>query len=111
MRYDTPIFTVKAGETVKMWFANDDYMPHNLVIGMPGSGDAIGDAADAMGGDGFAAEFIPDTDQIIAATDLLSYENHQLIEFTAPSEPGDYDVICTFPGHRTTMKGIMRVVE
>ena len=111
MRYDTPIFTVKAGETVKMWFANDDYIPHNLVIGLPGSGDAIGDAADAMGGDGFAAEFIPDTDQIIVATDLLSYENHQLIEFTAPSEPGDYDVICTFPGHRTTMKGIMRVVE
>jgi azurin len=96
---------------VKIHFANDDYMPHNLIVGQPGSTDEIGAAADALGADGFAAAFIPETDKIIVASDLLSHEKYQVIEFRAPTEPGDYDVLCTFPGHRVTMNGVMRVVQ
>ena len=100
MRYDTPSFTVRAGEPVKLWFANDDYSPHNLVVGLPGSGESIGVAADQLGADGFAVAFIPEHEDILVASELLNHEDHQVIEFTAPSEPGDYAVICTFPGHR-----------
>jgi lysophospholipase L1-like esterase/azurin len=109
MRYDTQVFTVTAGEAVKIWFSNDDYAPHNLIIGQPGSADAIGSAADGLGADGFAAAFVPDTDQILVASDLLDHQKVQVIEFTAPAQPGDYDVLCTFPGHRGTMNAIMRV--
>ncbi len=110
MRYDTPAFTVTAGESVKLWFANDDFSPHNLVIGTPGSGEAIGAAADALGADGFAAAFIPDHDDVLVASKLLTHEQHELVEFTAPVEPGDYAIICTFPGHRGTMNAVMQVV-
>jgi azurin len=27
----------------------------------------------------------------------------------APTAPGDYDYICSFPGHAALMKGVLRV--
>lgn len=111
MRYDIKSFTVEAGSEVKLWFANPDFMPHNLVIGQPGSAEEIGPAAEALGAQGFALAFIPDNDKIIAHSGLLNYQQSELMEFTAPTEPGDYDFVCTFPGHWTLMRGIMKVVE
>ena len=111
MRYDKPTFQVKPGEKVKIWFQNDDFMPHNLVIGTPGSFDEIGAAADALGADGFNVQFIPESDKILQHTDLLQHEGWQVLEFTAPEEPGVYDVLCTFPGHRHTMNAKMWVIR
>ncbi|MDH3735175.1 MAG: auracyanin family protein, partial [Gemmatimonadota bacterium] len=87
----------------------DDYAPHNLLIVEPGAGDAVGSAADGLGADGFAIGFVPDDDRILVASELLNYQKWQVMEFTAPGEPGDYEILCTFPGHRVTMNGIMRV--
>lgn len=38
-------------------------------------------------------------DQVIAHTDMLGDGETDSITFTAPEEPGEYDYICTFPGH------------
>ena len=54
--------------------------------------------------------FLPDSDKIIAATELLNQSEYQLLEFTAPSNLGDYDYVCTFPNHWQTMRGVMHVV-
>jgi azurin/lysophospholipase L1-like esterase len=110
MRYDLSSFTVRAGETVKIWFENPDYTPHNLVVGMPDSAEEIALAAEALGAVGFAVGFLPDNDKIIAATELLNQSEYQILEFTAPSDPGDYDYVCTFPNHWQTMRGVMQVV-
>ena len=110
MRYDRSSFTVRAGETVKIWFENPDYTPHNLVVGMPNSAEEIALAAEALGAVGFAVGFLPDNDKIIAATELLNQSEYQILEFTAPSDPGDYDYVCTFPNHWQTMRGVMQVV-
>ena len=110
MRFDRPKFAVTAGKTVKIRFTNHDFLPHNLLIVPPGEGEKVGAAADAMGGEGFARGFIPEDYRIIVATDLLSHKGEQIIEFTAPSEPGVYDIICSFPGHRATMNGKMTVL-
>ncbi len=32
------------------------------------------------------------------------------LRFTAPTEPGEYPFICTFPGHWRIMQGVMKVV-
>jgi len=111
MKFDTASFTVTAGQPVKIWFENPDYSPHNLVIGLPDSAPGIAAAAEGLGPLGFALGFLPDDDRVIAATDLLNYQEVQVIEFTAPSEPGDYDFLCTFPKHWLTMRGVMRVVN
>jgi len=111
MRYDQETFTVSAGKPIRIRFVNDDYTPHNLIISTPGSAAEIGAAADRLGADGFARRFIPTSDKILAATDLLNHQKSQVLELRAPSTPGDYDVLCTFPGHRQTMRGVMRVVK
>jgi azurin len=111
MRFDTTEFTVRAGETVKIWFENPDYSPHNLIIGEPGSAAEIAAAAEGLGPIGFAVGFLPDNDQIIAASELLYHREYQVIEFTAPTDPGDYDFLCTFPNHWQTMRGVMQVVN
>ena len=111
MRFDIADFTVKPGQSVKIWFENPDYMPHNLIIGEPGSAEEIGMAAEALGAVGFAVGFLPTSDKIIAASELLNHREYQVLEFTAPTTVGDYDFLCTFPNHWRTMQGLMRVVE
>ncbi|MDF1800014.1 MAG: GDSL-type esterase/lipase family protein [Planctomycetota bacterium] len=110
MLYDVTKITVKAGEPVKLWFYNPDFMPHNLVVGMPGSAAELGQAAEAMGASGFAKGFVPESDKILAASRLLNNGEAQLLEFTAPTEPGEYVYVCTFPGHWQRMRGVL-VVE
>ena len=47
---------------------------------------------------------------VVARTKLLGPGESDTITFTAPYVPGDYDFICSFPGHATQgMKGIMTV--
>ena len=111
MRYAIGDFTVKAGSPVQIWFYNPDFMPHNLVIGKPGSAELLGPAAEAMGASGFERGFVPDSDLVLTTSRLLNYQESQLLEFTAPTATGDYEFLCTFPGHWKLMRGVMRVVE
>jgi azurin len=32
-----------------------------------------------------------------------------VLEFQAPTEPGDYPFVCTFPGHHLLMRGVVKV--
>ncbi len=111
MMYAKTTFTVKAGQKVKIWFENPDYMPHNLIIGQPKSAESIGNAAEKLGAKGFKNGFVPKHKMIIAATRLLNHKETQVLEFTAPTTPGDYDYLCTFPGHWRMMRGVMKVVK
>lgn len=38
-------------------------------------------------------------DWVIAATDMLGEGESDTITFTVPDEPGEYQFVCTFPGH------------
>ena len=111
MRYELPVYTVGAGQPVRVRFVNDDFTPHNLVIGTPGSREAIGVAADQLGSNGFAQRFIPKSDKILASSDLLNYQKSEVLDFRAPTVPGDYEILCTFPGHRQSMHAVLRVVK
>jgi len=42
---------------------------------------------------------------------MLEAGQKETLEFTAPSKPGDYEFICTFPGHWAVMNGIMKVTQ
>jgi azurin len=114
MRFSPTEFTVAAGSTVTVTLQNIGRMPkeamgHNLVILTMGT-DPIAFAEAAVRHP--ANEYIaPEmSDRVIAATAVLGPGEEQVITFTAPSEPGDYPFVCSFPGHtQAGMRGIMRV--
>ena len=40
----------------------------------------------------------------------MQRDESDTIKFTAPAKPGDYNFVCTFPGHWVRMYGVMLVV-
>jgi azurin len=112
MRFDLNWFAVQAGRSVQIVFTNIDAMPHNLVVGRPGAVEALGTAGAAMPmpADPEAKPFVPDSPLVIEATPLLQDGQTARLAFTAPSEPGEYVYVCTFPGHWMRMYGVMLVV-
>jgi len=111
MKYDVTQFEVKAGEEVELILQNPDFMQHNLVITKPGKKEIVGAAADKMAVDPNAAElnYVPQTNDVLYATPLLNPDDSYSLKFTAPSTPGEYPFICTFPGHWRLMQGVMIV--
>ncbi|MEN8736183.1 MAG: plastocyanin/azurin family copper-binding protein, partial [Akkermansiaceae bacterium] len=105
-------FTVTSGQPVKLVFANTDATEHNLLILAKDTPiQEIGEAANEMARDPEAAQkqYLPDDKRIIHATRMLKKGQSQTLRFTAPTEPGTYPYLCTFPGHWTIMKGTMIV--
>ncbi len=107
--FDVTSFDVAAGSTVALRFNNNDDMLHNLVITTPESVDQIAEDAMNLGIRGQEMEFVPTSDDVLYHSSLLQPETEETIYFTAPTEPGDYPFVCTFPGHGMTMRGILKV--
>jgi azurin len=114
MRYDTPRLVVTAGEPLEIRFENVDFMPHNLVIVRPGAREKVGLAAAKMKPDELDAEgraFIPESQDILAATKLIEARHATALKLTAPTEEGDYEYFCTYPGHYLIMWGQLIVTR
>jgi azurin/glucose/arabinose dehydrogenase len=109
MKYDTTLISVKPGTRIRLVLRNADDMLHNFVLCAPGKGQTVGEAAVALGLDGMAKNYVPDSDDVLYHTALLLPEASDTIFFNAPTTPGDYDYICSFPAHAAMMKGILRV--
>ena len=112
LKYDKESLTVPAGKRIKLVFRNTDHMAHNLVLGTIGSYERIGAASDAMLTDPNASEhqWVPrGTKDIIAASDLVYPGGKEVLLFDAPTTPGAYPYVCTFPGHWRFMKGVLTV--
>jgi azurin/DNA-binding transcriptional ArsR family regulator len=113
LSFDLKWFVVEAGKAVQIVLFNPDAMPHNIVVGQPGSLEAIGTAGSAMPmpTDPEAKAFVPDSPAVLYSTKLLKEGETERLGFTAPKEPGEYVYVCTFPGHWVRMYGVMLVVE
>lgn len=113
MKFDITEFTVTAGKKVKLTFDNTSPvpLPHNVLILKPGTLQKVGMLANAMLTDpqALAKEYIPESDDILFHTSLIQPTEKEVLEFTAPEEPGEYPYTCTFPGHWMVMQGVMTV--
>ena len=111
MMYTVTEFKVKVGAPVRLTLENPTAMPHNLVIVKPGAAEEIGMAGNAMAADPQRASkhFVPDSDKVLFATELLQPDTSETLRFIAPKEPGEYPYVCTFPGHWVIMRGVMIV--
>ncbi len=111
LQFDTTLLTAKAGSRLEITFNNVDDMMHNFVLCEPGTGQTIGAAAMQLGVAGEGLNFVPNSASVIAHTKILQPESSETIYLTAPTQPDDYDFVCTFPGHAFVMKGILRITR
>jgi putative heme-binding domain-containing protein len=56
-------------------------------------------------------QYVPDSSDVLIGTEMVAAEKQARITFRAPTEPGEYPYVCTFPGHWMRMYGVMVVVE
>ncbi len=112
MKYDIDAVEVKAGSKVKLIFNNlDNDMTHNLVIVEPGTADEVGNQAIKLGIKGSQVNYVPNNAKVLYHTSLLQPSTSESIYFIAPTKPGNYTYVCTYPGHHTIMQGILKVTE
>lgn len=111
LKFDTDKLEVKAGSRIKLVFNNNDDMLHNFVITKPGAANAVGDAALRLNLNGPKMNYVPATPNVLYHTNILQPETAETIYFLAPAEPGDYQFVCSFPGHSSLMQGTLKVVK
>nr|WP_229235970.1 plastocyanin/azurin family copper-binding protein [Dyadobacter tibetensis] len=111
LKFDTSELQVKAGSKIKLVFNNNDDMLHNLVITLPGKANAVGEAGLGLGLKGSEMGYVPDSPDVLYHTFIVEPEKSEAIYFVAPTTPGDYQYVCTFPGHYTLMQGKLKVVK
>lgn len=113
MQYDLREIIVRAGAPVEIQFENPDLMPHNFVLGAPGSMEAIGLAGDAetTSPDAAKRDYVPEHPAVLQHTKLVQPNTTASIRFMAPDKPGEYPFLCTYPGHWRVMNGVMHVLE
>ena len=103
MKYNLNLIEAKPGQDVKVILTNIGTMPkaamaHNFILLQKGTDPkAFADAAvTAVANDYFPAAM---ADKVIAHTKLLGPKQSDEITFKAPTEPGEYPFLCSFPAH------------
>lgn len=106
LKYDIEELVLEPGKKIELTFNNNDDMLHNLVITQKGEEtvDKVAGMALQLGLDGADLNYVPDSDLIIVHTGILQPESSEQIYFQAPRNPGEYWIVCTFPGHATSMR-------
>lgn len=111
LKFDTEEIQVKAGSRIRIIFNNNDDMLHNLVITKPGKANSVGEAGLKLGLKGPEMNYVPVSSDVLFHTNLLQPESNESIYFVAPKEEGNYQYVCTFPGHYSLMQGRLKVVK
>lgn len=115
MQFDLKKFDVSSGESVQITFKNIGSLPkiamgHNLVVLKKGV-DALAFGQKVLASGGSATNPLPQSllGDVVAHTKLLGPGESETISFNVPKESGDYQYVCTFPGHFAMMRGTMEV--
>jgi azurin len=115
MKFSVTEITARPGERLSVTLVNLGTTPklsmgHNWVL--------LGAGADVpqflvAAAEAVTTEFVPagaGGDHIIAATKLLGPRERDTVTFAAPTAPGRYEFLCSFPGHyQVGMRGVLIV--
>lgn len=110
LAYDKTALEAAAGSKITLNFKNNSQpganLHHNWVLVKPGTADAV--AADGIAA-GEANDYLKaNDDRVLAHAKMVKGGESSSVTFDAPAA-GEYDYICTFPGHATLMKGKLTI--
>jgi azurin len=115
MRYDTARLVVAAGKPFELIVENTDVMPHNLLIVTPGARQAVAESVQTRRPDQLDKKgrpYVPEKDnRVLEATRLLEPGQKETLKMTAPDKEGEYEYVCSFPGHSMIMWGKLVVTK
>ncbi|WP_158607154.1 plastocyanin/azurin family copper-binding protein [Pontibacter oryzae] len=109
IKFSKDTLEVKAGALVKLTFVNEGVdmpMVHNVVFTAPGKFKQVALAGDKVGASG---GYVPENDLVVASSPIALPGQTVEMEFTAPTAPGSYDFVCTYPSHWSKMNGVLIV--
>lgn len=111
LSFETRAIRARPGEPLQLTFENPDVVPHNWALVNPGKLQAVGELCNRLVADPDAVlrHYIPESDDVLVWTDIVSPASSQTIWFRAPGTPGHYPYLCTFPGHWPVMNGVLIV--
>ncbi len=104
MKFDVKNITVKEGSWVRIKLVNegvDPAMLHNIVFINYGTRKEVAMQSIDAGPD---RKYVPDNSNVIAFSDLANPGETIILEFKAPDR-GNYEFLCTYPGHSEIMRG------
>ncbi len=112
MEYDRTLIACEPGRRIVLTLENTDEMPHNLVLVQPGQLETLGILAEreSVLPEAQKRGYVPQSENIIAATKLIQPGDSGRLSLTAPTVPGVYPFVCTYPGHWRRMTGALYVV-
>jgi len=115
MQFDVKKIEVSSGEKIKVTFKNIGSMPkiamgHNWVL-LNKDTDALAFGQKVLASGGSATNALPKSllGEVIAHTQVLGPGESESVTFDTPSEKGEYEYVCTFPGHFAMMRGVLEV--
>jgi putative membrane-bound dehydrogenase-like protein len=111
MKFSRETIRARPGQRVEITLNNTDDMPHNIVIFRRGN---MADYEKELFGslnepNAQLRGFVPDSPNVLVASRLLNPGESTIVSFDAPTEPGEYPFVCSFPGHWATMRGVLRI--
>ncbi|MFT4546353.1 MAG: azurin [Verrucomicrobiales bacterium] len=111
MKFDKELLEAQAGEKIAIVLLNNDPtgIMHNLAVCTPGSREKVVAASLKIGPKAIEQNFVPDIPEVLASTPQVAPGRKYTLYMTAPSEPGDYPYVCTYPGHGQLMHGVLKV--
>jgi azurin len=104
MSFDQSELRVKEGTTIMLTLINegkDASMQHNFVLIQNGTAAKVAAEGLRIGNDHY---FTPQIPEVLVSTGMVGPGQSDAITFPAPSK-GEYEFICTYPGHYTKMRG------
>lgn len=112
LAFTQTMLNANAGESVTVVFKNSSKaLQHNWVL-VNGDDTVAKQVSEATLVSGPEQLLRADQANIVAHTNLLQSGEIAKLTFTAPTAPGQYTYLCTFPGHyQLGMKGTLRVEE
>ena len=115
MKFNVTEITATPGEKLSITLVNIGTSPkfsmgHNLVVIKP---DVDIQAFLVASAEAVTTDYVPTEKfgaSILAATKLLGPKERDTVTFAAPTTPGRYEFICSFPGHyQVGMRGVLIV--
>lgn len=114
IKFNVTELRAKPGERLSVTFANVGSMPkfsmgHNWILLTL---DVEVEKFLVAAAEAPTTDYVPASmkDKILAATKLLGPGERDTVTFTAPTAPGRYEFICSFPGHyQVGMRGVLIV--